>query len=124
MFGKRLRDLREDHDLKQKDLAKILGVSDRTIGMYEQERREPSLELLVKIADYFDVSLDYLLGRTNDPDTVILTNKNLPVPDEFKELEIEIEADRKTMPKVITEDMVRQIIEEELIKHGYKLKDK
>lgn len=65
MFGDRLKKLREDKDLRQKELAKIIGLSDRTIGMYEQGRREPDFNTLTKLADFFNVSIDYLLGRTD-----------------------------------------------------------
>lgn len=65
MFGNRLKDLREDSDLTQEQLAKYLNVARSAIANYELETREPSLDLLVKIADYFNVSLDYLLCRTN-----------------------------------------------------------
>ncbi|WP_250673513.1 helix-turn-helix transcriptional regulator [Paraclostridium ghonii] len=65
MFSERLKKLRCDNDMKQADLAKILGVSASTIGMYEQGRRTPDLEVLNKIATHFQVSVDYLLGRTN-----------------------------------------------------------
>lgn len=65
MFDKRLKLLRNEKDLKQSELADILGVSNSTIGMYEQGRRYPDLDTLQKIADYFDVSVDYLLGRTD-----------------------------------------------------------
>lgn len=65
MFAERLKELRCENDMKQSDLAKVLGVSASTIGMYEQGRRTPDLEVLNKIATYFQVSVDYLLGRTN-----------------------------------------------------------
>jgi transcriptional regulator with XRE-family HTH domain len=71
LLGERLKSLREDKDLLQKDIAKAIGISDRTIGMYEQERREPDIETLKKLADYFDVSLDYLLGRTDVPNAKV-----------------------------------------------------
>lgn len=64
MFAERLKKLRCESDMKQSDLAKVLGVSASTIGMYEQGRRTPDLEVLTKIANYFQVSVDYLLGRT------------------------------------------------------------
>lgn len=65
MFADRLKELRCENDMNQSDLAKIIGVSPSTIGMYEQGRRTPDLEVLSKIANYFQVSMDYLLGRTN-----------------------------------------------------------
>ena len=63
-FGQRLKTLRLEHDLKQSELAKILEVSSSTIGMYEQGRRYADLETLTKIANHFNVSVDYLIGRT------------------------------------------------------------
>ena len=64
-FGQRLKSLRLERDLKQSELAKIIEVSSSTIGMYEQGRRYADLETLKKIADFFDVSVDYLIGRTD-----------------------------------------------------------
>jgi len=57
--------LREEKKLKQKELAKILGLSDRAVGNYEADNRFPSQDILFKIADFFDVSIDYLLGRSD-----------------------------------------------------------
>ncbi|UZN53074.1 helix-turn-helix domain-containing protein [Bacillus paralicheniformis] len=66
-FGDRLRELRKKRpNLSQKELGKHLGLAESTISMYEQNRREPEYEILIKIADYFDVSIDYLL-RGVDP---------------------------------------------------------
>lgn len=64
MFGEILKNLREEKDLKQKDIAKVLGVTDRAVGHYESEARRPSQDILEMLADYFNVSVDYLLGRT------------------------------------------------------------
>lgn len=64
-FSNTLQALRTESGLSQQQLADILKVSKSRISMYEQGRREPDLEMLIIIADYFDVSLDYLLGRTS-----------------------------------------------------------
>lgn len=64
-FGDRLKELREEKDIKQSELAKIFNISASTIGMYEQNRRTPDYSILSSIADFFDVSVDFLLGRTN-----------------------------------------------------------
>lgn len=64
-FGDRLKELREEKELKQAELASLFNISPSTIGMYEQNRRTPDFALLNSIADYFGVSIDYLLGRTN-----------------------------------------------------------
>ncbi|MBN1079242.1 helix-turn-helix domain-containing protein [Clostridium botulinum] len=64
-FGNRLKELREDKELKQSELANMLNIARNTISSYESNINEPSLDILVKIADIFNVSLDYLLCRTN-----------------------------------------------------------
>jgi len=67
-FGSRLRELRMKKGLRQEDLALKFKLSKSAIGMYERDEREPSIELIHKFADFFNVSVDYLLGRTDDPD--------------------------------------------------------
>ena len=62
----RLRLAREQRGISQRDLGKAMGVSAATISRYETMEREADYETLIKFADYFDVSLDYLLGRTDD----------------------------------------------------------
>ena len=65
-FAQRLRELREEKQVTQKNLAEILGLNSRTtITNYEQNDREPDFETLIKIAKYFEVSIDYLLGQTD-----------------------------------------------------------
>lgn len=64
-FGTRLRSLRKTKtSLTMKELGKKIGVSESAVGMYERGDREPDMEVVGKIADIFDVSVDYLLGRT------------------------------------------------------------
>lgn len=62
----RIRELRKNKKLTQADLAKFLNVSDRTVGFYETEERDPDTNTLKKLADFFNVSIDYLLGRTGE----------------------------------------------------------
>ena len=61
MFGKKLKFLRKKVKITQANLAKKLGISPSTVGMYEQGRREPESKMLVKIAEFFNVSVDYLV---------------------------------------------------------------
>lgn len=61
-----LRKLRENKGITQAELGKVLSISPSTIGMYEQGRRSPDYETLKKIADYFGVSTDCLLGRNDE----------------------------------------------------------
>ena len=65
MLGARIKLLREELGLKQEELAKKLSVSPSAIGMYERDLREPNNELTLRIANFFNVSIDYLLGKTD-----------------------------------------------------------
>lgn len=67
LFSERLRVLRAKTRLTQRQVAKHLGVSPATLGMYEAGKREPNIDVLVSIAAFYETNLDYLLGRTNDP---------------------------------------------------------
>lgn len=64
-FSQRLKELRQSKKLSQKALAEAVGMSDTGIQNYELETRTPNADVLVKLADYFGVSVDYLLGRDN-----------------------------------------------------------
>ncbi|WP_144525203.1 helix-turn-helix domain-containing protein [Bacillus sp. DE0042] len=64
MFGSRLHNLRKERKLRQEDMAKQLGIARTTYAMYEQGNREPDYNTLIKLATFFEVSIDYLLGTT------------------------------------------------------------
>lgn len=59
-----IRNLRIKNNLSSKELSKILNISESSVSLYESGKRKPSLGLIIKIADYFSVSTDYLLGIT------------------------------------------------------------
>ena len=61
----RLRDLREDNDLKQYQIAKLLNIKQNTYSQYENEKREIPIDLLWKLADFYKTSIDSIVGRTN-----------------------------------------------------------
>jgi transcriptional regulator with XRE-family HTH domain len=61
----RLRDLREDKDLSQKELAQILGMSQTGYSKYETGENDVPTQILMKLADFYHTSVDYILGRTN-----------------------------------------------------------
>ena len=67
VFSQRLKELRQRHKVPQKRLATALGISPRAYRFYEANERHPDFERLILIADFFDVSIDYLVGRTNEP---------------------------------------------------------
>ena len=63
----RLRDLREDHDLTQNELVSILKMHKTTYTNYEQGKREPPFEIIIKLAKLYNVSIDYIAGLIDTP---------------------------------------------------------
>jgi transcriptional regulator with XRE-family HTH domain len=72
-LGERLKTLRTRWHLTQEELAQTLGVNASTVSLYEADKREPRLDDVCKMADYFRVATDYLLGRTDQPDVTPVT---------------------------------------------------
>ncbi|MDO4270827.1 MAG: helix-turn-helix transcriptional regulator [Eubacteriales bacterium] len=67
MVFQNIRSLREDHDLSQKQVAHLLGIAQTTYSGYEVGAHDYPTEVLLKLADYYQTSVDYLLDRTDDP---------------------------------------------------------
>jgi len=67
LMYKRIRDLREDKDLSQKQLSEILNISQATYSRYESGFLDIPSEALIKLAKFYNVSVDYILGLTNNP---------------------------------------------------------
>ena len=63
----RIKDLREDRDLKQRQLAEILNCSQQVYSNYELGQRDIPTDILIKLSEFYHVSVDYLLGLTNNP---------------------------------------------------------
>lgn len=87
MLGDRIKKERIKKEITQNELAKIIGVSASTIGMYEQNRREPDSSSLTKIADYFKVTTDYLLGRDEINTIAAHIDSEEFTEDELKDIE-------------------------------------
>ena len=66
-YKKRIRDLREDHDMTQSEVAEVLGTSQTMYARYERGANELPIRHLMALADYYNVSTDYILGRTDVP---------------------------------------------------------
>ena len=66
-FSENLKTLKGQKNVRQKDIAEAIGVSLRAYQYYETNTKEPTLSNLIALADYFDVSLDYLVGRSDNP---------------------------------------------------------
>lgn len=91
-FNKRLVDLREEKNLKQKELADVIGLQSSAISKYEKGATQPNLGTLIQLAEYFSVTVDYLLG--------VSSIKNPYSEDKFTPKEAEIIAKyRKLTPE-------------------------
>lgn len=66
MYYPRLKDLREDNDMTQNQIAEILGIDQRVYSIYETGKREIPTRLVIKLADFYHTSTDYILGRTSN----------------------------------------------------------
>ncbi len=67
---KRIRDLREDNDLNQTEVAKMLGMSQTGYSKYETGENDIPTHVLIKLADFYNTSVDYLLSRTDNPNPI------------------------------------------------------
>ena len=67
-YRERMRELREDNDLLQKDIAEILNCTQVCYSRYELGKRDIPTDVLVELADYYSVSIDYILGQTDNPE--------------------------------------------------------
>ena len=65
-YNERMKDLREDKDLSQQQLAKLIGLSDVTVQSYEYGKSEPKISTLIKMAELYGTSIDYIAGLTDD----------------------------------------------------------
>lgn len=82
MIGKKIKELREIKQITQEELAKYLGVAPQTVYKYEKEINEPDLKTTSKIAEYFNVTTDYLLGRTDSTD---MLNESIQIAASMKD---------------------------------------
>ena len=67
IMNNRIKDLREDHDLTQKELAKTLNCSQQVYSNYELGQRDIPTDILIKLSNFYNVSIDYILGISNNP---------------------------------------------------------
>lgn len=110
-IGKRLRDLREEKNITQEELGKILGTSHVTIGRYENGERIPKLDILMDLANYFSVSLDFLLFRSDKKEVSSNTDKSslnfinerkLPIVEDYNKLNDEGKKEAEKRVKELT----------------------
>lgn len=114
MLGNRLKNLRKEKKLLQKELAIELNLSQETISLYESNKREPDYATLQKIADFFNVTTDYLLGRTDIRESLSESTNNLQDNITFEDLEM-LKEIHKLSPE--SQHEIKKLIE------LYKIKD-
>lgn len=97
MFGNRLKQLRKNNNKTQEDISKILGISRGAYSHIENGRNEPDMETIVKLADIFEVSTDYLLGKSNNGlvDIIAAHIDSNATEEDIKEILAYIEEKRK-----------------------------
>jgi transcriptional regulator with XRE-family HTH domain len=112
-FAERLKELRNTRKITQADLAKLLGISKSTISMYERGERTPDFALLERICDYFNIDMDYLLGRDNrstyymDPEVARLAQEAYDDPDTRLLLDARKDLSKEDLGMVI--DLVKRL---------------
>lgn len=109
-FGDRLKELRKEKQLSQEQLSKTLNISRRVLGYYETNERFPKDEnTLKRIADFFEVTVDYLLGRTARKELAIIEGDN--IPQELRDIGIEyLQVNKELKEKGFTPDDIRELI--------------
>lgn len=111
----RLKELRKSRRLGQKEVADALSCSVTVYSRYETGTREPPIEALIRLADFYGVTLDELVGHTP---VKIEVKKQAPPPLKEGELEIVIEPDQETPSAAELEKRIRQVVEEALKERG------
>ena len=115
-FSERLKKLRKENDITLNQLASDLNTTKSTLSRYENNKREPKMHLLEKLADYFEVSLDYLLGRSEEPlpadkikEAISEESESIKIWDKLKDRE-ELQIMFKRTEN-LNEDTIKHIIE-------------
>jgi transcriptional regulator with XRE-family HTH domain len=103
-LNNKIIDLRNEIGKTQSQLADDLDISRSTIAMIESGERKPGYDLLMKIADYFNISLDYLLGRVEEKDSIVVKHV-------VEGRDIKLEVDMKEYPDGLTHEQVVEILE-------------
>lgn len=101
----KLKTLREQNNLTQREFAEKLSVSHGAIGMWETGKRDPDIETLIKMSDFFGVSIDYLIGHTNEPYAV----STPATADEYSDEEKRIIAAYRTLSAGMQEYMLETV---------------
>ena len=116
MLNVRLRELREAKGLSNKAIAIDFSIHETTYGKYELGHRKPDIEMLQKFADYFDCSVDYLIGRTDNPAP---SDSSTPAPIKVQEQNVIDLNELSPIAKTIVENVVDMDRNVKDLPHGY-----
>lgn len=108
MFKERLKELRKLNGITQKELAEHLGFTHVAVVKWENGQREPDFSTVVKIAKFFNVSTDYLLGKTDEP-SIILANEKISVPAQYEDVLVALNNDGEELTQADIEQIVNFI---------------
>ena len=107
-MGNRIKELRKEKSITQKELSEIIGLAHNTISAYESGQRDMSTDTIDKICNYFEVTADYLLGRSSKKEGVIMDN----IPQELRNIGIDyLTVTKELKEKGLTPENVRAIID-------------
>lgn len=99
-FKERIKELRKSRHLSQRELADALHLSSSSVAMYETGKRQPDFESLERIADYFNVDMDYLLGRKDTTHKIVEVRPDGQPPEYYEDETVQIVTDRlRTNPE-------------------------
>ena len=105
----KIAELRKAAHLTQEKFAAIIGVARSTIAMYETDKSEPDFNILQKIADYFHVSTDYLLGREEKSSTAEQESGGIVIPEKYKDVAVAFHGGADNLTQADIDDIVRFI---------------
>lgn len=110
LFGDRLKELRKERNLTQEELGNLMNSNKASISHYESNRRMPDAYTIANFADFFNVTVDYILGRSDKKDGEILENDDLPK--ELKKIGIEyLEVNKELKKKGLSPEDILDIIQ-------------
>ena len=108
VFGNRMKELRQKNNVTLDKLADKINSTKATLSRYENDKRTPDIDFIYKIAEYFNVTTDYLLGRTDDPNICVIREEALPFELQGKVDAIEIVQD--ALDKGISKETIEEIL--------------
>lgn len=118
MIDKRLKNLRSEKKLLQKDVAKHLNISTSAYGYYEQGKRNPDVEMIEKLADFYECSTDYLIGRSNNKNDISISKYNSDCSKYINYIEEKIYKNLLNEGIIKENEPITKYMVEKILKHG------